>query len=94
MIKSKQILIFSSLLLLSGCSSKKVPVHQGGHYHSGVYFGTHFTDHFKRGIKDGCATSKGKYTKSHWFFKRKKDYVDGWFLGRNRCKHLLVIEKD
>lgn len=94
MITNKQILMLSTLLLLSGCSPKKVPTNKGGYYYSGVYFGTHFTNHFKKGIQDGCDTSKGEYTKSHWLFKRKKDYANGWFLGRNRCKHLLIVEND
>ena len=27
-------------------------------------------------------------------FNNNIDYNDGWFLGRNRCKHLLVIDDE
>ena len=43
---------------------------------------------------DGCITAKGTYKKSHTLFNNDQEYNDGWFLGRNRCKHLLVIEEE
>ncbi len=88
---SKTALLFSSILLLNACSPKELPVNEGGYTHSGIYFGSNFPDVYKKGIRDGCMTSKGNYKKSHWLFQNKKDYADGWFLGRNRCKDLLVI---
>jgi len=89
---SKTTLLFTSILLLNACSPNELPVSEGGYYHSGIYFGSKFPDAYKKGIRDGCTTSKGNYKKSHWFFQNKKEYADGWFLGRNRCKYLLVIE--
>ena len=86
--------IGSTLFYLTGCSPKKEPVHQSGYYHSGIYFGKNFPANHQQGIADGCSTSKGKYTKSHALFNNDKGYNNGWFLGRNRCKHLLVIEDE
>ena len=94
--KSILLLIAGSTILfyLPGCGSSKVPEHKAGYYHSGVYFGKNFSDYFKKGIEDGCTTAKGDYKKSHTRFNKSKDYKDGWFLGRNRCKHLLVIDDE
>ena len=91
---AKSILITSSLLFLSACSSSEVPVKEGGYYHSDIYFGSHFPDIYKKGIQDGCTTAKGNYKKSHQLFQNKKDYVDGWFLGRNKCRYELLTKKD
>ena len=90
------ILLISSLFFyLTGCGGPvKVPVSEGGYYHSGIYFGKNFSDHFKQGIEDGCTTAKGDYEKSHWLFNNNNDYNNGWFLGRNRCKHLLIIDEE
>ena len=84
----------SVLFYLTGCSSGKEPVNQYGYYHSGIYFGKKISANYQQGIMDGCTTSKGKYTKSHTLFNNDQNYNDGWFLGRNRCKHLLIVEDE
>jgi len=88
------IFISTSFFSLSGCSSSKVPESEGGFYYSGIYFGKNFSYPFEMGIEDGCTTAKGDYKKQHTLFKYSEDYEDGWFLGRNRCKHLLVLDDD
>jgi hypothetical protein len=90
----KTIFLLSTLILVSGCKQRHIPANKGGFTYSGIYFGAHFNTIYKKGIQDGCTTSKGVYTKSHWYFQNKKEYSDGWFLGRNRCKHLLKINED
>lgn len=94
--KSISILLLLSLSLLyfTGCQPKKLSVEEGGYYQSGIYFGSNFSIEYKRGIRDGCTTAKGDYRKSHTLFKSSEDYHNGWFLGRSRCKHLLVVEED
>jgi len=85
-----------SMLSFQACthtSSKRVPVLSKHYYYSGIYFGQYFPPTYKKGIVDGCETSKGKYQKSHHLFKTSKEYEDGWFLGRNRCIKLLVVKK-
>ncbi len=86
--------IGSVLFYLTGCSSKKETVHQNGYYYSGIYFGSNLPENYQKGIVDGCTTSKGTYTKSHTLFNDDQNYNNGWFLGRNRCIHLLVIEEN
>ncbi len=90
---AKSILTAILLFVLSACSPNEVPISKGGYYHSGIYFGSGFPDIYKKGIRDGCTTAKGNYKKSHWLFQNKKDYVDGWFLGRNRCRPELLNKK-
>lgn len=94
--KSVLLLIIGGITLfyLTGCGSSKVPENKGGYTYSGIYFGKNYSHYFKKGIEDGCITAKGDYKKSHIFFNNNKDYNDGWFLGRNRCKHLLIIDED
>jgi len=95
-IKIKSLLLLStSLIVFTACGKPdKLSVKDGGFYESGIYFGSNFSEGYKRGIKDGCATAKGDYKKSHYLFKTNIDYNDGWFLARNRCKHLLIIEDE
>ena len=88
------LVISGTLFYLTGCSSEKEPVYQNGYYYSGVYFGKNLPANYQQGIADGCTTSKGTYTKSHTLFNNDQNYNHGWFLGRNRCKHLLIVEDE
>ena len=90
----KIIFISSILLFLSSCRDKKLSPSQGGYSYQGIYFGSHFTKHYKEGIRDGCNTARGIYTKGHWLFTNSNTYNNGWFLGRNKCRKLLKIDKD
>jgi len=92
--KTKIMIMLSPFLLLQACSQKKISPAQGGYYYNGIYFGSHFTMHYKDGIEQGCITAKGSYKKDHWLFKHSKDYKTGWFLGRNRCRHLRKIDEN
>ena len=94
--KSKPILfIFLTggvLLLFSACRSDHKYDYRNGYTHSGIYFGKNFSSLYKQGIRDGCTTAKGNYTKSHRLFNQKTDYHEGWFLGRNKCRHQKIPE--
>ncbi|RRS31896.1 MAG: hypothetical protein P794_02655 [Epsilonproteobacteria bacterium (ex Lamellibrachia satsuma)] len=90
----QSILFIGTSLLFTACTSNQVPVTEGGYYYSGIYFGTNLPSNYKKGIRDGCTTAKGDYTKSHWLFNNNTDYNHGWFLGRNRCRPLLIVEDD
>ena len=94
MSNTKILLLVSTLFLLSACTTNKKPIKKDGYYHSGIYFGLKLPKMQQRGIEDGCKTSKGVYTKSHELFKTQQQYVDGWFLGRNKCLKLLKINKN
>jgi hypothetical protein len=83
-----------SIFFLGGCSSEKRPHPKNGFSYHGVYFGEHLSSAFKHGIRDGCETSRGVYTKSHRLFNNDNDYYNGWFTGRNKCRHLLEIDEN
>ena len=91
---TKTIISITSLLLLSACAPHQLSKEEGGFYHSGIYFGAHFPPLYQKGIKDGCKTAKGFYRKSHQAFNESNEYNNGWFLGRNRCRDLLVVEEE
>jgi len=82
-------------LLLTGCGGgiHHTPEIKGGFYYSGIYFGKNFSQALKDGVKDGCKTSKGYYTKNHTLFNSDTDYNTGWFLGRSRCIPLFKTEE-
>jgi len=96
MTKSRKIslLLFGSTLFIYGCSSHKVPVTSDRFIYHGIYFGKNINTNTQYGIVDGCTTAKGDYRKSHTLFNNNNDYYKGWFLGRQRCKYLLRLDKN
>jgi hypothetical protein len=86
------ILITATLPLLTACHTDNPSKYQNGYTYSGIYFGKNISSFYKQGIRDGCSTAKGIYTKSHILFKQEADYYKGWFLGRNRCKDQYIPE--
>ena len=87
-------LFLSSLLFFAGCKTEHAPTYQEGYTYRNIYFGKNLSNTYKHGIRDGCETSRGVYTKSHQLFNDDNDYYNGWFIGRNRCKDLLQIDKN
>ncbi len=85
-------------LLLAGCASNQTNAtklnYLGGYTYSGITFGKNLSQLYKRGVRDGCQTAKGYYTKSHRLFNDEVDYYRGWFAGRRRCRDLLIVETD
>jgi hypothetical protein len=47
---------------------------------------------YEKGIRDGCRTGEGTFTKDYYASSTNKDYYDGWILGRSRCKQILPNE--
>lgn len=91
-IKKTSLLLTSMLLFLSACQSHNEAIinnNKNKYYYSSIYFGKNLSKISKRGVRDGCTTSKGKYQKSHRLFRKSKEYEDAWFIGRNKCRHLL-----
>ena len=83
------LLLSTSLLSLNAAPNTN---HAQGYTYNGVYFGDTFSLNSQEGIIDGCTTAKGSYQKDHTLFKQNKDYKSGWFLGRNKCRTLLVTK--
>lgn len=88
---AKSIFFVASLSLFTACTSDQLPIHENGYYYNDIFFGINLSSDYQKGIRDGCTTAKGNYTKSHRLFNNNHDYNNGWFLGRNKCRHLLVV---
>jgi hypothetical protein len=96
MSRPSRFVLFAStgLLLLSSCQSGSSPKYSSAYIYQGIYFGRNFSSSYKQGIRDGCETSRGIYTKSHKLFNNNNDYYNGWFLGRHKCLGLLKIDEE
>ncbi|NOR54679.1 MAG: hypothetical protein GQ531_00575 [Sulfurovum sp.] len=86
------LLCTSVLSLHAAPSTSPSTIPEKGYSYNGVYFGDTFSHDSQEGIIDGCTTAKGSYQKDHALFKQNKDYNSGWFLGRSKCRTLLVAK--
>jgi hypothetical protein len=104
---TKIILLVSVIVLLNACGKRKLrQSSQYNYYHQGIYFGRHVTPTYKAGVRDGCQTAKGFYKKDSRAFNQQiqpmygdkkyyskyNTYHNGWFMGRNKCRKLLVLD--
>ena len=65
---------------------------EGFFCYKNINFGKSRGSHFEQGIKDGCRTGEGTFTKDYSLSSTSKDYFDGWILGRSKCKQILPNE--
>ena len=83
-------IFLTGTLFFTGCG--KAPNLDGVSASSGdfVYrnhnFGSNRDTEYRKGVKDGCRTSDGDYTKNHTLFDAENDYRVGWEHGRMHCK--------
>ena len=54
--------------------------------YNGHNFGENRNADFQKGVRDGCKTSTGAYTKNHALFNNNNSYHTGWEDGRINCK--------
>jgi len=87
------------LLIVVGCSSSSKSAlslkncgKNGNFCYKGVNYGPSRGPLFEQGIKDGCRTGEGFFTKDYSLSSRSKEYFDGWILGRSHCKQILPNE--
>ena len=79
------ILSIGSILIFSACvGSPKVG--KNDFVYKGYNFGANRGIDYQQGIKDGCRTSSGDYTKNHKRFNNNQNYHMGWGNGRLHCK--------
>ena len=87
------IVVGASMLVLSGCMSSSPRLcssndtANGYFCHKGYNFGKDKSRQFKSGVRDGCRTARGYFTKDYTVSSWSKDYIDGWNAGRTRCRH-------
>jgi len=51
----------------------------------GIYFGNSTDAYYKEGIKDGCKTGFGNFSKNYYYSKLYPTYRKGWDIGRRSC---------
>jgi len=68
-------------LSLMSCSSKH-HVSRNDFVYNGINFGADRDASYQQGVRDGCATTAGNYTKDSDRFKVDKSYRVGWADGR------------
>jgi len=91
---------FSTLLAVSimviGCASSNSAslgeCKKGMYCYKGINFGASRGSDYEKGIRDGCRTGEGTFTKDYSMSSSSKDYFDGWILGRSKCKQILPNE--
>ncbi len=57
-----------------------------------INFGVSRGSSWEKGIRDGCKTGEGEFTKDYYASSTDKNYYDGWILGRSKCKQILPNE--
>jgi len=87
-----------SLFYINGCSGSSSSLslencRQSGNFcYKNINFGPTRGVDYEMGIKDGCRTGEGYFTKNYFMSSKSKDYYDGWILGRSKCKQILPNE--
>ncbi len=88
---------FAALLLFSGCVSitpkcSNATSAQGYFCYQGYNFGKDTTSLYREGVKDGCRTANGTFTKNYSLSGSSDEYVKGWEKGRAACKLIIPDE--
>ncbi len=93
----KKMALFA-IFILFGCSSKNSQLSlddckkEGYFCYHNINFGKSKGADWELGVKDGCTTAEGEFTKNYALSSSSKAYFDGWILGRSKCKQILPNE--
>jgi hypothetical protein len=79
---------FFIVLMIAGCRQPRPGAVSSNYIYRGMDFGPYLSVSKREGIRDGCDTALGYYTKRHQRFRFDKEYYNGWFLGRKVCEPL------
>ena len=60
--------------------------HSDNYYHHGHDYGEKRNYTYRRGVRDGCDSARGDWTKDNHKFKHNHHYKDGWKSGHRRCR--------
>jgi hypothetical protein len=82
------VIAVTAAVFLSGCVSSAPGVVPGEEdfIYRGHDFGPDRDAAYRQGVKDGCRTSDGDYTKNHAAYETGESYHTGWEDGRLHCK--------
>ena len=56
------------------------------YYYNGYDYGYNRNSTYRLGVRHGCRTANGVYTKNRYKFNNYSSYRDGWYSGRNNCR--------
>lgn len=84
-------IFLAGTLFFTGCGEvpdldNSVSASSGDFVYRNHNFGSNRDAEYRKGVKDGCKTSDGDYTKNHTLFNAENDYRAGWEHGRLHCK--------
>ena len=84
-----------TIALLDGCARRSGGLSRtcqpGMYCFKNINFGPSKGRAFEQGVRDGCRTREGTFTKDY-SRSRNKLYQEGWQLGMSRCKQQLPNE--
>ncbi|MDQ7046385.1 MAG: hypothetical protein Q9M39_01680 [Sulfurovum sp.] len=60
--------------------------HTGDYYHHDHNYGENRNYSYRRGVRDGCDSAKGRWSKDHDRFRHDNNYKEGWKAGHRRCR--------
>ena len=60
--------------------------HKNDYYHHGHNYGENRNYSYRKGVRDGCDSMRGRWHKDHDRFKHDQNYRDGWRAGKRRCR--------
>ncbi|HGZ70513.1 MAG TPA: hypothetical protein ENL00_02525 [Nitratifractor sp.] len=85
-----------AISVIGGCSRRSgglsTPCQPGMYCYKKINFGASKGKSFEQGVRDGCKTGEGVFTKDYYSSGRDKNYQDGWILGHSKCKQQLPNE--
>jgi len=56
------------------------------YYYNGYDYGYNRNSTYRLGVRHGCRTANGVYTKNRYKFDNYASYRDGWYSGRRNCR--------
>ena len=86
------------LLLLNGCVGTSVSKcsstapSRGYFCYQGYNFGKNLDSLYRQGVRDGCHTANGNFTKNYALSGSSESYLKGWGKGRATCKIIVPDE--
>ncbi len=92
----KASLIVAIGMVILGCRNQNnlqpLPCQKGMYCYKNINFGKSRGSSYEKGIRDGCKTGEGTFTKDYYLSSTNKNYYDGWILGRSKCHQILPNE--
>jgi len=82
--------VLLTAVIMSGCTPYEDPIYANTFdrpsygYHTSGYNSERY---YRRGMHDGCSSSKGNYIKDRYLYHNDYSYRNGWKEGYEKCRH-------